>query len=74
LILAAIWLSPINAPDAAAQSCRSLLQLERKHPKFSVKQMLRRGRYVIAIRHGDKKARGVTAFPRFPGVPSPVNP
>lgn len=70
LIVAAIWLSPIGAPDAAAQFCRSLLQLERRHPKFSVKRMLRRGRYVIAIRHGDKGARG-DSVPDLPGCLQP---
>ena len=70
LMVATIWLSPVGAPDAAAQSCRSLLQLERRHPKFSVKRMLRRGRYVIAIRHGDKGARG-DGVPEIPGCPQP---
>ena len=70
MMVATIWLSPVGAPDAAAQSCRSLLQLERRHPKFSVKRMLRRGRYVIAIRHGDKGARG-DGVPEIPGCPQP---
>lgn len=70
MMVAAIWLSPIGAPDATAQSCRSLLQLERRHPKFSVKRTLRRGRYVIAIRHGDKGARG-EGVPEVPGCPDP---